>query len=142
MKPMSIVCNIGHFDSEIQISALSNYQWTEVKPGTDLVRFPDGKQIIVLAKGRLVNLAWRFCRDRSLAEDMAQEAFVKAFRSLKAFRGDSSFGTWLTAIALNTYRTALRAREPIAVPLDPERAAVATESSWAPVLGSESIAEM
>ena len=56
MKPMSIVCNIGHFDSEIQIAALDNYEWTEVKPGTDLVRFPDGKQIIVLAKGRLVNL--------------------------------------------------------------------------------------
>ena len=56
MKPMSIVCNIGHFDSEIQIAALSNYDWTEVKPGTDLVKFPDGKQIIILAKGRLVNL--------------------------------------------------------------------------------------
>ena len=56
MKPMSIVCNIGHFDSEIQISALDNYKWTEVKPGTDLVEFPDGKQIIILAKGRLVNL--------------------------------------------------------------------------------------
>ena len=56
MKPMSIVCNIGHFDSEIQIAALSNYEWTEVKPGTDLVKFPDGKQIIILAQGRLVNL--------------------------------------------------------------------------------------
>ncbi|SFP62681.1 adenosylhomocysteinase [Sphingomonas rubra] len=56
MKPMSIVCNIGHFDSEIQIAALSNYKWTEVKPGTDLIEFPDGKQILVLAKGRLVNL--------------------------------------------------------------------------------------
>ena len=56
MKPMSIVCNIGHIDSEIQIAALANYKWTEVKPGTDLVEFPDGKQIIVLAKGRLVNL--------------------------------------------------------------------------------------
>ena len=56
MKPMAIVSNIGHFDSEIQISALSNYKWTEVKPGTDLVEFPDGKQIIILAKGRLVNL--------------------------------------------------------------------------------------
>jgi adenosylhomocysteinase len=56
MKPMSIVCNIGHFDSEIQIGALDNYEWKEVKPGTDLVTFPDGKQIIVLAKGRLVNL--------------------------------------------------------------------------------------
>jgi adenosylhomocysteinase len=56
MRPMSIVCNIGHFDSEIQIAALSNYKWTEVKSGTDLVEFPDGKQIIILAKGRLVNL--------------------------------------------------------------------------------------
>jgi adenosylhomocysteinase len=56
MKPMSIVCNIGHFDSEIQIAALSNYKWDEIKPGTDTVEFPDGKQIIVLAKGRLVNL--------------------------------------------------------------------------------------
>ena len=56
MKPMAIVCNIGHFDSEIQIAALDNYAWSEVKPGTDLVTFPDGKQIIILARGRLVNL--------------------------------------------------------------------------------------
>jgi adenosylhomocysteinase len=56
MKPMAIVCNIGHFDSEIQISALNNYDWREVKEGTDLVTFPDGKSIIILAKGRLVNL--------------------------------------------------------------------------------------
>jgi len=56
MKTNAIVCNIGHFDSEIQISALSNYKWTEVKPGTDIVEFPEGNQIIVLAKGRLVNL--------------------------------------------------------------------------------------
>jgi adenosylhomocysteinase len=56
MKNMAIVCNIGHFDSEIQIAALDNYDWKEVKAGTDVVTFPDGKQIIVLAKGRLVNL--------------------------------------------------------------------------------------
>ncbi len=56
MKNMAIVCNIGHFDSEIQIAGLANYKWTEVKPGTDLVEFPDGKQILVLARGRLVNL--------------------------------------------------------------------------------------
>jgi adenosylhomocysteinase len=56
MKNMAIVCNIGHFDSEIQISALSNYKWTEVKPQVDLVEFDDGKQIIILSKGRLVNL--------------------------------------------------------------------------------------
>ena len=56
MKNMAIVCNIGHFDSEIQIAALANYKWTEVKPQVDLVEFPDGKQIIILSKGRLVNL--------------------------------------------------------------------------------------
>ncbi len=56
MKNMAIVCNIGHFDSEIQIGALDNYDWKEVKPGTDLVTFPDGKQLMILAKGRLVNL--------------------------------------------------------------------------------------
>ena len=57
---------------------------------------------------RLVNLAWRFCRDRDLAEDMAQEAFIRAFKSLAAFRGDSSFSTWLTAIAINVYRSRVR----------------------------------
>jgi len=56
MRNMAIVCNIGHFDSEIQISALDNYDWSEIKPGTDIVTFPDGKQILILAKGRLVNL--------------------------------------------------------------------------------------
>ncbi len=57
MKDRAIVCNIGHFDSEIQIAALSNYKWEEVKPQVDEVIFPDGKRLIVLAKGRLVNLA-------------------------------------------------------------------------------------
>jgi len=56
MKDGAIVCNIGHFDNEIQVAALSNMKWTEVKPQVDEVEFPDGKQIIVLAKGRLVNL--------------------------------------------------------------------------------------
>ena len=56
MKDGAIVCNIGHFDTEIQISALRNLKWDEVKPQVDQVEFPDGKKIIVLAKGRLVNL--------------------------------------------------------------------------------------
>jgi adenosylhomocysteinase len=56
MKNMAIVCNIGHFDSEIQIGALANFKWTEIKPQVDEVEFPDGKKIIVLSKGRLVNL--------------------------------------------------------------------------------------
>jgi adenosylhomocysteinase len=56
MHDRAIVCNIGHFDSEIQVGALRNYVWEEVKPQVDEVIFPDGKRLIVLAKGRLVNL--------------------------------------------------------------------------------------
>jgi adenosylhomocysteinase len=56
MKHRAIVCNIGHFDSEIQIEALRNYRWENVKPQVDEVVFPDGKRLIVLSEGRLVNL--------------------------------------------------------------------------------------
>jgi adenosylhomocysteinase len=56
MKHRAIVCNIGHFDSEIQIASLRNYKWHNVKPQVDEVEFPDGKRLIVLAEGRLVNL--------------------------------------------------------------------------------------
>ncbi len=56
MKNMAIVCNIGHFDSEIQINALANMKWTEIKPQVDEVEFADGKKLIILSKGRLVNL--------------------------------------------------------------------------------------
>jgi|TARA_R110000751_G_scaffold4098_12_gene19125 adenosylhomocysteinase len=56
MKDRAIVCNIGHFDSEIQINSLRNYKWDNVKPQVDEVEFPDGKRLIVLAEGRLVNL--------------------------------------------------------------------------------------
>jgi adenosylhomocysteinase len=56
MKHRAVVCNIGHFDSEIQIEALRNYRWENVKPQVDEVVFPDGKRLIVLSEGRLVNL--------------------------------------------------------------------------------------
>jgi adenosylhomocysteinase len=56
MKHRAIVCNIGHFDSEIQIANLRNFKWHNVKPQVDEVEFPDGKRIIVLSEGRLVNL--------------------------------------------------------------------------------------
>ena len=56
MKDQAIVCNIGHFDNEIQVATLEKYQWEEIKPQVDHVIFPDGKRIILLAKGRLVNL--------------------------------------------------------------------------------------
>ena len=56
MKDRAIVCNIGHFDNEIKIDDLQNYKWEEIKPQVDQVTFPDGKKLIILSKGRLVNL--------------------------------------------------------------------------------------
>ena len=56
MKDMAIVCNIGHFDNEIQVSALRNYKWHNVKPQVDMIEFPDGKRMLLLSEGRLVNL--------------------------------------------------------------------------------------
>ncbi|MHB1219474.1 MAG: adenosylhomocysteinase [Alphaproteobacteria bacterium] len=56
MKDRAILCNIGHFDTEIQVAALRNLEWREIKPQVDEIRFPDGKRIILLAQGRLVNL--------------------------------------------------------------------------------------
>jgi adenosylhomocysteinase len=56
MKDRAIVCNIGHFDSEIQVAGLRNYKWSNVKPQVDEIEFPDGKRIILLSEGRLVNL--------------------------------------------------------------------------------------
>lgn len=56
MKDMAIVCNIGHFDNEIQVSDLRNYKWTNIKPQVDMIHFPKGNRIILLSQGRLVNL--------------------------------------------------------------------------------------
>jgi adenosylhomocysteinase len=56
MKDRAILCNIGHFDNEIQVEALKNYKWSEVKPQVHEIEFPDKKRIILLAEGRLVNL--------------------------------------------------------------------------------------
>jgi adenosylhomocysteinase len=56
LKDMAIVCNIGHFDNEIQVAALKNFKWTNVKPQVDMIEFPDGKRMILLSEGRLVNL--------------------------------------------------------------------------------------
>ena len=86
---------------------------TEDQDATDLARFIAGnagafEAIVVRWQQRLVSLAWRFCRDRSMAEDMAQEVFVKLFRSAKSFRGDAKFSTWLITIAVNTFRSRLR----------------------------------
>ena len=66
----------------------------------------------------LVALAYRFCHDRSMAEDMAQEAFVRAFRSLRQWRRDAAFSTWLFAVATNVYRSELRRKRPPSAPLE------------------------
>ena len=69
-------------------------------------------------QGPLINLAWRFCRDRGRAEEMAQEAFLRAYRGLKTWRRDSAFSTWLFALATNLYRTELRRIPMVTVPFD------------------------
>src|SRR5215218_1959096 len=56
IKQIAIVCNIGHFDNEIQVAALRNLKWTNVKPQVDIIEFPHGRRIMLLSEGRLVNL--------------------------------------------------------------------------------------
>ena len=56
MKDRAIVCNIGHFDNEIQVERFENLKWNNIKPQVDEIEFPDGKKIVLLAEGRLVNL--------------------------------------------------------------------------------------
>jgi RNA polymerase sigma-70 factor (ECF subfamily) len=69
-------------------------------------------------QGPLINLAYRFCRDRGRAEEMAQEAFLRAYRGLPKWRGESAFSTWLFALATNLYRSELRRIPAGAMPLD------------------------
>lgn len=69
---------------------------------------PAFERIVVRWQHRVVNLAWRFCRDRETAEDIAQEVFLKVFRSLGGFREDAAFSTWMIAIAMNTCRSRIR----------------------------------
>ena len=69
-------------------------------------------------QGPLVNMAWRYCRDRSRAEEMAQEAFVKVWRGLGSWRRDGSFSTWLFAVAANVYRSELKRFPTMNLPLD------------------------
>ena len=69
-------------------------------------------------QGPLVNMAWRYCRDRSRAEEMAQEAFVRTWRGLAQWRRESSFSTWLFVIAANVYRNELKRFPAVSVPID------------------------
>jgi RNA polymerase sigma-70 factor (ECF subfamily) len=69
-------------------------------------------------QGPLVNMAWRYCRDRGRAEEMAQEAFVRAWRGLAAWRRESSFSTWLFAVAANVFRSELKRFPTVNLPLE------------------------
>jgi RNA polymerase sigma-70 factor (ECF subfamily) len=73
--------------------------------GGDISAF---ERIVVRWQGPLVNLAYRFCRDHGRAEDMAQEAFLRVYRSLSTWRQDAAFSTWLFAVATNCYRSELK----------------------------------
>jgi RNA polymerase sigma-70 factor (ECF subfamily) len=75
-------------------------------------------EIVDRWQGPLVKLAYRFCRHRGQAEEMAQDAFLRAFRALDQWRGDAAFSTWLFALSINTYRSHLRRARLVEVPLD------------------------
>jgi RNA polymerase sigma-70 factor, ECF subfamily len=76
------------------------------------------EEIVRRWQGPLINMAYRFCHDRSRAEDMAQEAFVRAFRGLSKWRREAAFSTWLFALAANLYRTEVRRIPPQTITLD------------------------
>src|ERR1700733_4583111 len=85
--------------------------------GGDISAF---EEIVRRWQSPLVNLAYRFCHDRGRAEEMAQEAFLRAYRNLKQWRKEAAFSTWLFALATNFYRSELR-RIPVYVPFDDGR---------------------
>ena len=89
MKHEAIVCNIGHFDSEIEIAALEQYTWDQIKPQVDHVTFPDGKKIIVLAKGRLVNLG---CATGHPSFVMSASFSNQTIAQMELFNNTKSYG--------------------------------------------------
>ncbi len=86
-------------------------------------------------QGPLINLAYRFCNDRGRAEDMAQEAFLRAYRALKQWRQESAFSTWLFALAINLYRSELRRIPPRTTSLDAIAEPADTRGSGGPDAG-------
>ncbi len=82
-------------------------------------------------QGPLVNLAYRFCRDHERAEDMAQEAFIRAYRGLASWRRDAAFSTWLFALATNVYRDEIRKYAPPSIPFEDDVAAEESEEDAA-----------
>jgi RNA polymerase sigma-70 factor, ECF subfamily len=101
--------------SNVQLSASEDQADVERVLAGDIAAF---EGIVRRLQAPLINLAFRFCRDRSRAEEMAQEAFLRAYRGLKQWRKDAAFSTWLFALATNLYRSELRKIPAGTVPLD------------------------
>jgi RNA polymerase sigma-70 factor, ECF subfamily len=87
------------------------------------------ERIVLRWQGPLINLAYRFCRDRSRAEDLAQEAFIKIYRGLSTWRADSAFSTWLFSVATNCYRSELKRIPAATHSLDDAMLIVQTQTS-------------
>jgi RNA polymerase sigma-70 factor (ECF subfamily) len=102
-------------DVGFSVSAAEDEQAVDRVLEGDLSAF---EAIVRRWQGPLVNMAYRFCHDRGRSEEMAQEAFVKAFRGLAKWRRDATFSTWLFALAANLYRTEIRRIPPATVTLD------------------------
>jgi RNA polymerase sigma-70 factor (ECF subfamily) len=94
------------------------------------------QRIVERWQGPLVNLAYRFCRDRVLAADMAQDAFLRVFRALPTFRAKSSFSTWMLSVATNVYRSQLRRNLPELAGLDALADIPALSEAQVPTSGS------
>jgi len=112
----------SHFDEPAQHSLLR--EKTEVTPEAALVdRILAGDtqafaDVVRRWQGPLINMAWRYCRDRARAEEMAQEAFIRAWRGLRSWRRESSFSTWLFSVAANVYRNELKRIPSVHLSLD------------------------
>jgi RNA polymerase sigma-70 factor (ECF subfamily) len=124
MQPTEHRGSLTH-DGKRHVSGLDDERAVDRVLQGDLSAFAD---IVERWQGPLVSLAYRFCHDRGRAEEMAQEAFVRAFRGLAKWRRDARFSTWLFALATNLYRSELRriparrvSLEEIAEPIDPRQ---------------------
>jgi RNA polymerase sigma-70 factor, ECF subfamily len=93
------------FEADPRVSPSDDQSAVEKVLAGDVSAF---EEIVMRWQGPLINLAYRFCRDRGRAEEMAQEAFLRAFRALSQWRKDAVFSTWLFALATNLYRSELR----------------------------------
>jgi RNA polymerase sigma-70 factor (ECF subfamily) len=99
------------------------------------------ERIVLRWQGPLINLAYRFCRDHSRAEDLAQEAFIRIYRGLSTWRGDAVFSTWLFAVATNCYRSELRRIPAATHSLDDALVAAASQGNLPQFLGELSFRE-